>query len=77
MLKTKIDLGYIEPVSHSRNHVHVPYADYDLQIGSMKCRPGFWTQEKEVYHPDRKWGALHLMAYHALQDRGFVTFRTP
>lgn len=35
-VQTKIDLGYLEPVSHSQTHSHTPYADYTSEVsGSM------------------------------------------
>ena len=35
-IQDKIDEGYIEINSHSRTHPHVPYHDYDSQIGGSK-----------------------------------------
>lgn len=32
-LQSKVNLGYVEPVSHSRTHTNIPYADYDSEIG--------------------------------------------
>jgi len=31
-----LDQGYLEAASHSRTHPHVPYGDYDYQIGRSK-----------------------------------------
>jgi len=35
-IQDKIDKGYIEPNSHSRIHLHIPYDDYDSEIGGSK-----------------------------------------
>lgn len=35
-VQSKINGGYIEPASHSRNHTALPYADYDSEIGGSK-----------------------------------------
>ncbi|MDD2954496.1 MAG: DUF2341 domain-containing protein, partial [Parabacteroides sp.] len=35
-IQSKIDAGYVEPASHSSNHVATPYADYDIEIGGSK-----------------------------------------
>lgn len=35
-LQSQIDEGFIEVASHSRTHPHVPYDDYDSEIGGCK-----------------------------------------
>jgi len=35
-IQGKIDAGYIEISSHSQSHPHIPYVDYDVQIGGSR-----------------------------------------
>lgn len=35
-IQGKIDEGYIEANAHSRTHPHVPYSDYDSEVGGAK-----------------------------------------
>lgn len=35
-IQGKIDEGYIEANAHSRTHPHVPYSDYDSEVGGSK-----------------------------------------
>jgi len=35
-IQHKIDKGYVEIVGHSRTHPHVPYDDYDFEVGGCK-----------------------------------------
>jgi hypothetical protein len=35
-VQNKLNAGYIEPASHSKNHTVTPYADYDVEIGDSK-----------------------------------------
>jgi hypothetical protein len=36
VLQNKIDQGYVDVISHGYKSEHLPYADYDLQVGTSK-----------------------------------------
>lgn len=88
-IQNQINAGYVEPCSHSRSHSHIPYDDYDSEIGGSQSdiinnldMPSLNKKGSQEYMtcwfgPYGQHDAIvysKLGQYHYLTNRGFGSF---